>query len=84
MNKKQFNELHKFLEDNYSPDTEIKLIEDAEENSRVIFDGYAGEITESIMFKNWEVTFYCLNKQRTTEILIWIKYVHKHFQYLLH
>lgn len=71
MNNVKFNELHNFLEQ-LSPDKEIKLIYDTDE-PEALFDGYAGEITESIMFKGWEVTFNCSNNRKPSEMLIWIK-----------
>ena len=59
-------ELHEYLEQ-MSPDTAIKLYYIDED--RCVYDGYVGEITESIMFTNFEVDGYAYNGN---ELLIWI------------
>lgn len=58
--------LHEYLEQ-ISPDTAIKLYYIDED--RCVYDGYAGEITESIMFTNFEVDGHAYNG---SEMLIWI------------
>ena len=58
--------LHEYLEQ-ILPDTAIKLYYIDED--RCVYDGYAGEITESIMFTNFEVDGYAYNG---SEMLIWI------------
>ena len=58
--------LHEYLEQ-MSPDTAIKLYYIDED--RCVYDGYVGEITESIMFTNFEVDGYAYNG---SELLIWI------------
>lgn len=59
-------ELHEYLEQ-MSPDTAIKLYYIDE--GRCVYDGYAGEITESIMFTNFMVDSHAYNG---SEMLIWI------------
>ena len=58
--------LHEYLEQ-MSPDTPIKLYYIDE--GRCVYDGYAGEITESIMFTHFEVDGHAYNG---SEMLIWI------------
>lgn len=64
--KEKTMELHKFLEQ-MSPDASIKLYYIDE--GRCVYDGYAGEITESIMFTNFMVDSHAYNG---SEMLIWI------------
>ena len=59
--------LHEYLEE-MSPDTPIKLYY-IDEDNRCVYAGYSGEITESIMFENFEVDGHAYNG---SEMLIWI------------
>lgn len=58
-------ELHDFL-NGMSPDAGIKLY-DSDGNK--LFDGYAGEVTESVMFQGWKVDAH---SYRDGEMMIWI------------
>ena len=58
--------LHEYLEQ-MSPDTAIKLYYIDED--RCVYAGYAGEITESIMFTNFEVDGHAYSG---SDMLIWI------------
>lgn len=58
--------LHEYLEQ-VSPDAAIKLYYIDE--GRCVYDGYVGEITESIMFTHFEVDGHAYNG---SELLIWI------------
>lgn len=61
--------LHKFLEQISSDgDFAIKLYY-IDEDSRCVYDGYASEITETIMFTNFMVDCYGYNEN---ELFIWI------------
>ena len=57
-------ELHDFL-NKLSPDCPVKLYDN---NGNKLFDGYAGEITETIMFSGWKVDTHCFHN----EMIIWI------------
>lgn len=58
-------ELHDYL-NTMSPDAGIKLYDN---EGNILFDGYAGEITESIMFTNWFVDGHAYDGE---DMLIWI------------
>ena len=58
--------LHEYLEQ-MSPDTAIKLYY-IDEDNRCVYDGYAGEITESIMFTHFEVDGHAYSG---SDMLIW-------------
>ena len=57
-------ELHDFLNE-LSPDCSIKLYNN---DGNILFDGYAGEITKTIMFSGWKVDSHCFHN----EMIIWI------------
>lgn len=58
-------ELRGFL-NGMSPDAGIRLYDD---DGNKLFDGYVGEITESVMFKDWKVDSH---SYRDGEMTIWI------------
>lgn len=57
-------ELHDFL-NKLSPDCPVKLYDN---DGNKLFDGYAGEIIETIMFSGWKVDTHCFHN----EMIIWI------------
>lgn len=57
-------DLHKFLNE-LSPDCPIKLYDN---DGNIMFDGYAGEVTESVMFSGFKVDSHAYDN----EMIIWI------------